>query len=188
MDRLSILSQSCYTILCKVYEFSIASQKNIYCLGDRFGHSSTFDGRVFVGAIIFLLTPMGWRAILLRLGGVVLLLGGGFLGYQSYREHERNAKIQGEIDALRAEADKIRRENETLVERIQYFASPDFQEQEAKKKLGMRRQEETVMSIREDPSVHTSLLPPISRAEGDDTLPLDTRANYQKWWSRFFDH
>jgi len=130
---------------------------------------------------------MSWRAVLLRLGGVLLLIGSGLLGFQSYREHERNAKIQGEIDALQAEADKIRRENETLAERIQYFASPDFQEQEAKQKLGMRRQEETVMSIREDPSLSAP------RESGDNMeqeteVTLDTRANYQKWWSRFFDH
>lgn len=124
---------------------------------------------------------------MLRLGGVLLLIGGGLLGFQSYREHERNAKIQGEIDALQAEADKIRRENETLTERIQYFASPDFQEQEAKQKLGMRRQEETMMSIREDPSLRSSVLT-VDQPEEERQLSPDTRAIYQKWWSRFFDH
>lgn len=107
------------------------------------------------------------------------------MGYQSYQEHVRNAKIQEEIDALQAEAEKIRRENETLTQRIEYFASPDFQEQEAKKKLGLRRQEESVLAIREDPSVATDLGLP-------ETRPVEERKeavmlpNYKKWWQQFF--
>lgn len=107
------------------------------------------------------------------------------MGYQSYQEHERNAQIQDEIDALETEAEKIRRENETLAQRIEYFASPDFQEQEAKKKLGLRRQEESVLSIREDPSLVTSLaLPENSSSEIKQEVQI--LPNYKKWWQQFF--
>lgn len=126
------------------------------------------------------------QPILLRLGLVLLVVGGGFLGYQSYEEHKQNAKIQEEIDKLQAEAEKIRRENETLAQRIEYFASPDFQEQEAKKKLGMRRQEEGVAAIREGTHLSNKLesvsVSTETRVLGEEvTLP-----NYQKWWHQFF--
>lgn len=125
------------------------------------------------------------QAVLLRLGVILLFVAGGFMGYQSYQEHERNAQIQDEIDALETEAEKIRRENETLAQRIEYFASPDFQEQEAKKKLGLRRQEESVLSIREDPSLVTSLaLPENSSSEIKQEVQI--LPNYKKWWQQFF--
>ena len=107
------------------------------------------------------------------------------MGYRSYEEHKRNAQIQSEIDILQQEAEKIRRENETLVERIEYFASPDFQEQEAKKKLGLRRQEESVMAIREDQSLVLSPMEKMSEAK-EQVQVKGTIPNYQKWWRQFF--
>lgn len=124
---------------------------------------------------------------LMRLIAVGLMGGALFIGYRSYQEHVRNAKIQVEIDTLAAEAEKIRRENETLAQRIEYFASPNFQEQEAKKKLGMRRQEETVVALREVPSleatgVATNTSTAIPAEPSRNQLP-----NYKKWWHQFFE-
>lgn len=123
---------------------------------------------------------------LMRLIAVGLMGGALFIGYQSYQEHVRNAKIQVEIDRLAAEAEKIRRENETLAQRIEYFASPNFQEQEAKKKLGMRRQEETVVTLREVPSLETAIT-----TNTLATTPVETSItelpNYKKWWHQFFE-
>lgn len=123
---------------------------------------------------------------LARLILALLLLGGGFMGYKSWQEHVRNAKIQAEIDALRAEAEKIRRDNETLTQRIEYFASPDFQEQEAKKKLGLRRQEETVVSLHEQAVLPSSNAQTLASDESYPEPPEDARPNYQKWWQFLF--
>lgn len=130
---------------------------------------------------------MHWR-ISLRLGMVGLLAAGGYLGYKSWEEHERNAKIQSEIALLEAEAAKVRRENETLAQKIEYFASPDFQEQEAKKKLGLRRQEESVIALHETPAFS----PEVGNSDGQlggvyqENNPVTT-PNYRKWWKRFFE-
>lgn len=127
---------------------------------------------------------MSARPFLVKAGALLTVIVGGWMGYQSYQEHQRNATIQKEIDALQAEADKIRRENETLAQRIEYFSSPDFQEQEAKKKLGLRRQEESVMAIRENPSfMKTS---PEAAAEGSETRERDPVPYHKKWWRQFF--
>lgn len=128
---------------------------------------------------------MRWTSFFPRLAVVLLIAGAAFLGYQSYQEHERNAEVQAEIDALKREADKIRRENETLAQKIEYFASPDFQEQEAKQKLGLRRQEETVVALREvavlSPDGGQYAPSEMSQAHPDDT------PNFKKWWRLFFE-
>lgn len=129
---------------------------------------------------------MQWR-LSIRLGIVLLLLVGGYLGYKSWQEHQRNAQIQAEIAKLESEAAKIRRENETLAQKIEYFASPDFQEQEAKKKLGLRRQEESVVALHE-----VAVLPQAEENLDEksirDQKPFsDFTPNYKKWWKLFFE-
>lgn len=129
---------------------------------------------------------MRW-SIPLRLGLCLLLLLGGYLGYKSWGEHQRNAKIQMEIDALEREAEKIRRENGTLAQKIEYFASPDFQEQEAKKKLGLRRQEESVITLHEIPVLPDGNGTVETHPTAAKATILEHVPNYQKWWQRFFE-
>lgn len=129
---------------------------------------------------------MQWR-LSFRLGIVGLLVFGGYLGYKSWQEHKRNAHIQAEIALLESEATKIRRENETLAQKIEYFASPDFQEQEAKKKLGLRRQEESVVILHEVP-----VLPQGNDVRNEKEFMesqsfSDLTPNYKKWWRLFFE-
>lgn len=114
---------------------------------------------------------------------ILLLAGVSLAGWMIWREHERSVRIQAEIDALKAEADKIQRENEGLSEKIMYFASPDFQEREAKEKLGYRRLEEEVVLIPEGAGRATgqeagAMVAPLSESS---TVP-----NYRKWWELFF--
>lgn len=117
----------------------------------------------------------------------VLLALGGWVLYISSKQVERNRHIQEEVSALSAEAAKIRRENETLSEKIGYFSSDDFREQEAKKKLGMKKAEETVVVIKPKPDYEKT---EASSAEGPRVLSgSDERRNipnYKKWWDIFF--
>lgn len=125
------------------------------------------------------------RLVLIRLTLVLLLLGAAWMAHKSWQEHKRNASIQKEIDVLKHEADKIRRENETLAQKIAYLASPDFQEQEAKQKLGLRRQEESVVALREQ-----AVLPETLSESPQEVMAIrvpDMRPNYQKWWALFFE-
>lgn len=124
-----------------------------------------------------------WKKIVI---GVVILLSGWGL-YISSKQIERNRRIQDEVSSLEVEAVKIRRENETLSEKIDYFSSDNFREQEAKKKLGLKKAEETVVIIKPQPEQNKG---------GDASLATDKRssenvgneasANYEKWWKIFF--
>lgn len=129
---------------------------------------------------------MSFRSLWTRLGLVVLIGIGIAAGWASFGQYERSVRIQAEIDTLRREAERIERENATLSEKIQFFASPDFKESEAKEKLGLRRQEEKVVAIEGD-----LRLPPKEGIEGvDDGNTAHMVAwdvpNYEKWWKLFW--
>lgn len=116
---------------------------------------------------------------------LVLVLFGWVL-YVSSKEIDRNQRIEEEVALLQSEADKIRHENKTLEERISYFASPDFQEQEAKKKLGLKKSAEQVVVIKPAPE---TVLPEGEVKAPEAALSPDApdTAKYQKWL-RLFTH
>lgn len=116
---------------------------------------------------------------------VIVLIG--WVTFVSSKQIKRNRRIQEEITTLETEAAKIRGENETLSEKIGYFSSSDFREQEAKKKLGLKKTEETLAVIKPAPAyqpegdTQKEISHGISEsAEGTD-IP-----NYKKWWKIFF--
>lgn len=119
------------------------------------------------------------------------IIGGGVLflviwvGLASYRSLERTRGIDREIARLEEEAGRIARENATLQEKITYFASPSFQEREAKEKLGLKKAGEQVVVIRPLPeSEHEALALPMIDSGRTATFTLP---NYYKWWKLFFE-
>ena len=105
--------------------------------------------------------------------------------YVSWKQIERNRRIEAEVSTLQKEAEKIRRENETLSEKISYFSSADFREQEAKEKLGMKKTDETVVVIKPRPA--DEAVP--TENQGEKRITSDSGAdvpNYKKWWALFF--
>ncbi len=107
-----------------------------------------------------------------------------WVAYVSSRQIERNRRIGSEVDQLQNEAEKIRHENQTLSDKISYFSSNDFREQEAKEKLGMKKEGEEVVIIKSQPRAEGTHTPENGSAvspRGQDQTP-----NYQKWWRFFF--
>ena len=120
----------------------------------------------------------------MRIGIVCVIAVISFSVYVSSKQLARNQRIESEVDVLRREADKIRRENETLAEKVQYFASNDFREQEAKEKLGMKKVGEEVVVIKAHPgSGGETVVDTIPKPPFD---PDRNRPNYRKWWDIFF--
>lgn len=102
----------------------------------------------------------------------------------SSKQLSRNQRIENEVSMLQNEADKIRRENETLSEKIGYFSSDNFREQEAKEKLGMKKVDETVVVIQAHPEqggVSIEGAPKRMAPEVTGFYP-----NYKRWWRIFF--
>ena len=117
---------------------------------------------------------------------VIILIGWVF--FISSKQLDRNRRIQMEISALESEAANIRRENETFAEKIRYFSSFDFHEQEAKKKLGLKKANETVAIVtpgQGDPDLYTNQDGDTQSIADEDTL--SDVPNYKKWWKIFFE-
>jgi len=102
--------------------------------------------------------------------------------YVSSKQLARNRRIENEVSILKQEADKIRRENETLTEKVRYFASNDFREQEAKEKLGMKKTGEEVVVIKSRKAEEEQVVPQTAPAASVQFQ----RPNYEKWWRIFF--
>jgi cell division protein FtsB len=106
--------------------------------------------------------------------GIVLVLS------SAWREMERSKRIEDEVAKLQSEADRIRNENRSISEKLSYFATPDFEEREAKEKLGMKKDDEEVVSV----EVGSPALP--ASESKDNVLPhQDGSPNHEKW-IRFF--
>jgi cell division protein FtsB len=111
----------------------------------------------------------------------------GFVGFKAYKESERNRQIGKEIGAIQAEAEKIRKSNRELEEKIAYFQTPEFQEKVAKEKLNFQKADEEVVIIKSSPSLKSD------KEAGDEELAgafreEDKTPNYQKWWKYFFKY
>ena len=123
-----------------------------------------------------------WTRLLIA--AVIILIG--WTAFVSSKQIQRNRRIQEEVAALETEAAKIRRENETLSERIGYLSSSDFREQEAKKKLGLKKIEETMAVIKLAPEYNQEKnAQGVVRDVSENTEKTDM-SNYKKWWRMFF--
>ncbi len=109
----------------------------------------------------------------------------GWVLFVSSKQIERNRRIQAEVSSLENEAAKIRRENETLSEKIQYFSSDAFREQEAKSKLGLKKTDETMVVIKTRPGFVTEA-EDAAKPQGAQTERAEPMPNYKKWWRIFF--
>lgn len=122
-----------------------------------------------------------WGAIVIAMMLIVWVI------FVSSKQIERNRRIQAEVSALEIEAAKIRRENETLAEKINYYASSDFREQEAKRKLGLKKAEETVVVIKPAPEYKREDSDRVSETEGVSSAgSSEDVPHYKKWWQLFF--
>lgn len=125
-----------------------------------------------------ILDGKGLRGIIYFLMAVVLLVA----GYASWKQYERHGRIRSEVEVLEIEKERIRRENESLKERIDYFATENFQEQESKERLNMRKDNEYVVDIeRFEIQENTEAQSEEQTLQNEEPLP-----NYKKWWIKIF--
>lgn len=105
-------------------------------------------------------------------------------GFVSWGQLERHKRITDEVNALEKQAKDIALENQTLEERISYFSTREFREQEARQKLGLKKPEETVVAIKEEGEEEN----PKSDNQSNNQLTetKEEQPNFQKWWALFF--
>lgn len=89
-------------------------------------------------------------------------------------------EIQGQIDKLKNEAERLETDNKDLTGYLDYFASESFKEREMRLKLNLQKPDERVIIIsREENKTKTET----SVTSGDKPEML---SNMKKWWKYFF--
>lgn len=113
------------------------------------------------------------------LGMVIIFI---IASYASWKQFERYSRIKAEVEVLVEERERVRKENESLKERINYFATENFQEQESKERLNMRKDNEYVVDIeRIQKNDDVEIKAPENETVSEELLP-----NYKKWWAKLF--
>ncbi len=121
-----------------------------------------------------------WLTRIFLLFALVVTAWAGFI---SWGQLERHKRISEEVASLEAQAKQIEAENQTLEERISYFSTKEFREQEAREKLGLKKSDETVVAIKEDMKSESSNT---ETSKNDQREQEEEVPNYQKWWRVFF--
>lgn len=122
----------------------------------------------------------------LRAGIVAIIALVSWIAHISSKQIARNERIENEVAVLQSEADRIRRENETLSEKIGYFSTADFREQEAKEKLGMKKEREEVVLIKSRPEQKKEVAQSEALPSTQETDQYNV-SNYRKWWNLFWE-
>lgn len=130
---------------------------------------------------------MGKKSFFSILFVIIGVIAAGSISYFAVKENKRNKQIEGEIEILRQEAEKLRQNNQEMKERIVYFETPEFQEKVAKEKLNLQKENENVAIIKPSPSFTENAVPPEKEEvpSGGNTIQ---KQNYSKWWDYLFKY
>jgi len=89
-------------------------------------------------------------------------------------------EIQGQIDKLKKEAERLETDNKYLIDSLDFFASESFKEREMRLKLNLQKPDERVIIISRDENRSKEEIP----ASADDKSQM--LANIKKWREYFF--
>ena len=112
---------------------------------------------------------------------MVLVFGIIVFGVSLTQSVIRKVEVQQQIDELEQEIAILEQQNGELDELMSYLGSSQFQDKEARKKLGLQESGEQVVVIQQEDSVLTTVVsPPEPEAAPEPTNP-------QKWRAYFFN-
>ena len=119
--------------------------------------------------------------VIFFIAGIILA---ATISTSAFREAYRSRKIQKEVEDLKAQAERVQSENETLTQRIAYFQTPEFQEKIAKEKLNMQKPDENVVVVK------ASIVdqPQVQGIQAVAVIDEDAVPNHMKWWNLFFKY
>lgn len=110
-------------------------------------------------------------AVVLALFLFLIILFGLVKG--TIRSHQVNA----EVTQLQDQISRLNKQNQDFNDLIKYLNTDTFIEQEAKLKLGLKKEDENVVII-PNSEINTKIDLPTSQTQA---------SNPQKWWQYFFD-
>lgn len=107
----------------------------------------------------------------------------GLFSFSIFKEMKKKNEVSGEINLLKQEAEKIKKANMNLEERILYLGSKDYQEVQAKEKLNLQSPDEKLIIINQDLIKKEEVVPP---EDAPAILEKEKTPNFIKWLNYFF--
>jgi cell division protein DivIC len=105
-----------------------------------------------------------------------------FASYKLFEKTYRQNQINGEIAKMQEEIDRLNQDNQNLGELIKYLQTDQFKEKEAKDKLNMIKEGESLVLVKEK-----DVAVPNEKTEIKNTPQVVIeRPNYLLWWQFFF--
>ena len=111
-------------------------------------------------------------------GGIVLLI---FFGWAGLNEYLSERAIDAEVNELKQAIDGLESKNQELESSLAYIQTPEFQELEAKRQLGLAKDGENVIVFSDKPA--GKIKSSDNETDGEDAPQL---SNPQKWLNYFF--
>ncbi|MFH1671366.1 MAG: septum formation initiator family protein [Candidatus Portnoybacteria bacterium] len=104
-----------------------------------------------------------------------------------FRESYRKYQLTKEIDKLESEIERLEGGNRQLAEMMEYFKDESYLEKEARLKLNLKKPDEKVIVLADQPEENTSAEDILEQAR-EGQKDKDETANYWKWWEYFFQY
>jgi cell division protein FtsB len=111
---------------------------------------------------------------------VILLIIAGYLIYIFSRSVWRNYEVNRQVMELNMKIEDLTVKQDYLKNLVAYYETKSFAEKEARSKLGMKKEGETVLALPRKGALDTS---------GEQSIEepvVDKRSNFTKWWQFFF--
>jgi cell division protein FtsB len=96
-----------------------------------------------------------------------------------YKKNELNR----EIDNLKTEIEKLDKSGQEMNQLLDYFSSQSFLEKEAKEKLNLKKEGESVVMVPETVMIQE---PGGAQATSTSGREAENDNNFMKWWNYFF--
>jgi cell division protein FtsB len=128
-------------------------------------------------------TSLTWLVCLIAFLSIFVLSA---FGYASYHQIQKKKQVEDEISKLEEEAEKIKKENLSLEDRLAYFKSDDYKKIQAKEKLNLRDPKEELVMVAPEVAEREPVSEPIAESVSL-AKEISHKANYEKWLAYFFE-
>lgn len=109
-----------------------------------------------------------------------------FALYSNIRIFIQNHQLSAQITKARAEIDQSTYRNKKLALLLNYYQSSSYQEVEARRRLGLKKPNETVLTVKESATEDEDANQLDSVYLNYQPLPPQNKPNWQQWWEYFF--
>ena len=115
---------------------------------------------------------------------LIVFLAFVLVAYALFRETYKKYQIQKEVEELEEQAEELSQGNQKLRGLINYFGTKNFSEKEARGKLNVKKEGETLVILRSQEAREEDQEKQQKEAEEERLLEIP---NPLKWWNYFFE-